>query len=549
MRKHPVLWACVVYLICCAVFFHPHLDSLTTALVGLAGDNMQDFWNTWYSQMMWDRDTRHFFTTHLLFYPEGTSLTYHSFAYSNLILIFLERKIFQIGTSQNTLVLLHNTATILSFYLGSIGVFLLVRRYTQSVVSALVGGFIFGFSPFHLAHLCQMHVVTIQYIPFFVWSFLNYVDTRRWRWGIAAVAFYVLSALSSWYYIVYVGYFILFYYLYHAIRQRSFLWRSLLLPSVGVILGAGALLSPLILSMMTQGGNNTGIYLGGHNDFVADLLGFFVFHPDHILGAYTNHFTAAMSGNITENTVYLGVVNILLIAWAMIWGRREDTMPTLRYCLWGMLVFALFACGSYLHVMGKETPIPLPTLVTTYIPFLKNIRTPSRAVVLVYLFLSIASAVSLGALIEKVRVKRLGAITLVVVLLIVVDFYPVHAEKTPIYAPPGYEVMEKDGDYGILDLPLGYEPSNYYMMFQTFHRRPIVGGVISRKLNSTLADDLETVDIEFQKDQLIQNGVKYVVIHRDLVGKRSKRVIDIEKYLSTYTEVFSDPITIFLKVY
>jgi hypothetical protein len=301
--------------------------------------------------------------------------------------------------------------------------------------------------------------------------------------------------------------------------------------------------------MMTQGSTSTGTYLGGHNDFVADLAGFFAFHPDHILGALTIPLTEIMSGNITENTVYLGVVNIFLIAWALVWGRQLRSTPDLRYCLWGIMVFALFACGSYLHIIGHDTSIPLPTLVTTQIPFLKNIRTPSRAVVLVYLFLSIATAISLEALIEKTRAKRWSAIIMLIPLLIVVDFFPTHPEITPIYVSAGYEVMEKNDDYGILDLPLGYEPSNYYMMFQTFHRRPIVGGVVSRKLDSTLADDLETVDIDFQKEQLIQNKVQYVVIHRDLVGKWSKRVIDLEKYLSTYKKVFSDPATIFLKVY
>ena len=57
----------------------PWLAHLPHALIGPPEDNMQDFWNTWYAGI--GADPANFFYTKLLRFPEGTPLTYHSFAY------------------------------------------------------------------------------------------------------------------------------------------------------------------------------------------------------------------------------------------------------------------------------------------------------------------------------------------------------------------------------------------------------------------------------------------------------------------------------------
>ena len=167
---------------------------------------MQDFWNTWYSQNMLETDPATFFSTHLLFFPDQTSLIYHSFSYPNLILIFILRKIFQLPPSHSVLTALHNGTLLLSFYMAALGDYLLIRKLTKDDLSALIGGFIFGFSPYHLAHaLHHMSVATIQFIPLFVLSFLNFIESRKGLPFVGTVVFYLLSALSCWYYLFFSG--------------------------------------------------------------------------------------------------------------------------------------------------------------------------------------------------------------------------------------------------------------------------------------------------------------------------------------------------------
>jgi len=206
---------------------------------------MQDFWNTWYSQISFESHPLGFFHTNLLFYPEGASLVYHSFAYVNLFLIFAIRKILFLPLTSATLVGMHNLMLLVSYYLSAIGGFYLAKHYTNDNLSSLLGGFIFGFSPFHFAHtLHHMNVATIQYIPFFVLCFFSLLETRNWKPFIGAVIFYWLSALSCWYYLFYIAYFLLFYYCFEAVQKRTFLTKRLLKPILAIFASVFLLLSP-----------------------------------------------------------------------------------------------------------------------------------------------------------------------------------------------------------------------------------------------------------------------------------------------------------------
>ena len=52
------------------------------------------------------------------------------------------------------------------------------------------------------------------------------------------------------------------------------------------------------------------------------------------------------------------------------------------------------------------------------------------------------------------------------------------------------------------------------MMYQACHLHPIVGGNVSRAVYQTLNDHLLWRDLDEQRRQLIENHVKYIVIHR-----------------------------------
>ena len=101
--------------------------------------------------------------------------------------------------------------------------------------------------------------------------------------------------------------------------------------------------------------------------------------------------------------------------------------------------------------------------------------------------------------------------------------------------------------FGILDLPGGWENNERYMMYQTFHGIPIVGGTIAYKIKDTLIDNLELKDLAAQKEQLIKNKVKYVILHKKLILPSDS--IDTAGYAAVYEPVYEDGKNTVLKVY
>jgi hypothetical protein len=546
-----ILISCV-YFACIVVFFYPYFNNFTSVLIGPPEDNMQDFWNTWYSQVAFDSNNVDLFRTNLLFYPEGVSLVYHSFAYPSLLLIYILRKMLFLPLTVSTLVGMHNLMLVVSYYLSAIGCFYLAKHYTRDNLSSLIGGFIFGFSPFHFAYtLHSMSVSTIQYIPFFVLCFIRFIEAGKWKAFTGTVIFYLLSALSCWYYLFYIAYFILFYYLFNAIQKRTFIIKELIKSILMIFVSVFLFLSPFIIPMVLEGMNNPKVYSWGHNIFVADLLAFVVFHPYHLFSNLTANINSHFTGNAWGKTVYLGVVNIGLMAWWLIKKQKDYPIQGLSYNLWGMIIFMLFSGGSYLHIAGLTAPLPLPTHFTQSMPFFQNIRTPSRAIIFSYLFLSVIVAMITSKYMSLISRRRGIIFFAMVAALVFIDFYPTGRDHTKVDCPKAYEIITNDTDsknFGILDLPGGHKEGNRYMMYQVAHGKPIVNASIARKLSLTFTDTVDMIHLKIQKKQLIDNSVKYIIIHDDLY-ETSVHSVSIDEYMAEYPVVYSDNNYIVMKVY
>jgi hypothetical protein len=290
---------------------------------------------------------------------------------------------------------------------------------------------------------------------------------------------------------------------------------------------------------------------GTSNLYVADVFGYGSFPPIHLLGSLTEAVNSRLTGYSWEATVYLGLTNLVILTWLCLFAKQKDS-GLLIYVLSGMVVFCVLASGDSLHILGKGT-IPMPDVLLSKIPFFRNVRTPSRAIVFVYLFLAIAMghAASLSWQHRHRSAVRWGSI--VVAALMVLDFYPFHVAITPVSCPPGLTLIRDDPErnFGILNLPGGYEEGNAYMLQQMCHGRPIVQGETSRNLVVTLRDHLEVENLEAQRRQLAAARVKYIVISPRTEWLFRWRKIDGQKadYFQTYPIVYSSSNLTILRVY
>jgi len=536
------------------IFFWQWLPHLNSALIGPPEDNMQDFWNAWYVAVA--RSPGHFFFTNLIRFPEGTALYYHSFAYPKVFAIALLAKI--VGSGTASLLSLHNLSLLISFPLAGTGAFYLVRYLTANTAGALLGGFLFAFNPSHVEHaMHHVSVASIEFIPFFVLAYLMTIEKKSLLFLLLTIVLYALNALSCWYYLFYVAYFIAFHTVYVAVRDRAIPRGWQLFPAVACLAGVVAALAPLLVPMVTAAVGSASVYKEGGDIYVADLLAYFAFPPFHLLAPLADGIYRRLGGNEWEATVYLGFINIAALAWLYCAARGNDAR-LLIYVLCGMAVFCILASGNSLHVLGHRT-IPMPDAALSELPFFRNVRTPSRAIVFVYLFLAVG--VGLAFALARRRWQRpmarcgMAAAATVIVL----DFFPAHGlAMTPVTCSSGLAVVRDDPEqgFGVLTLPSGRRAGhfwdNFHMMQQTCHSRPIAQGNTSRDVVVSLRDHLEIRDLKAQRLQLAASKVKYIVVYRDRTGLPFHwNAVDgpEEQYPSTYPVVYDGPDLMVLSVY
>jgi hypothetical protein len=80
-----------------------------------------------------------------------------------------------------------------------------------------------------------------------------------------------------------------------------------------------------------------------------------------------------------------------------------------------------------------------------------------------------------------------------------------------------------------------------------FHGLPIVQGVITRRVQRSLANRLELKDLSIQKKQLEENKVKYIVVHKRFITQDDP--VDIEDYERHYNAIYRDKDNIVFQVY
>jgi hypothetical protein len=120
----------------------------------------------------------------------------HTLAYSeNLIgsAIFAAPVLWTTGN----VVLAMNLVALLSAVLCGLGAYALARQVGVGAPGAIVSGLVFAFSPARFLRIDQLHLATIQWVPFGLASLHAYLDAGRPFDLRMAAAFFTLQALSS----------------------------------------------------------------------------------------------------------------------------------------------------------------------------------------------------------------------------------------------------------------------------------------------------------------------------------------------------------------
>jgi hypothetical protein len=551
----PHLLALALYSLITLYFLQPLIAKFFTD-VPFGGDSWIFYWDLWWvKKALTELGTNPFYTTYVN-YPGGASLNFHTLAFlDGVIAIPLQWLGMSLAGAYNSLVLF-------GYIFSAYGMFLLADYLVKNKWAAFVAGLIFGFSPFHFAHLDgQLNFVSIQWMPFYVLFMLkaasspNPLKTRQtWLNILIAAVFLALNALTEWTLAAFLGLLTVLYLLYRLWRERQE-WRAALrgpvLRLVMVLVVFGILTSPVLLPMLNEARSNKNIAYNPQETifYSADLLSFitpYELHP--VLGSFSETIAQKFSGNPAERTNYLGFVGLILAIVALVdwWLTRRkkakaatsDT-PLLSpagpgFWLVCAVFFALLALGPKLTIGGRDfftvfkLGVLLPYAVFYYLPFFSIMRTPTRFDLLVILALAILAAFGFKALagwVGRLAGKSgarwaLPGLSAVVSLLILFEFAPYVTTAYP-NVPPIYNPVRQDTNpnHAVLELPL--RPAAHFYIAQVAYSKPMIGGYLARQVDNPLIEQnpaLKTLALlqpatTGSADQLKEAGISYVFVN------------------------------------
>jgi hypothetical protein len=180
-----VFFAALTGLLAAPLSLHPAERALP-----LSADTRLFLWTLSWDVHALASDPLHLFDANI-FFPERRTLAYSEHLLGSALL----GAPFLAATGNPVLAL--NVALLLSCVLSGAGSYWLARRLGIGPAGALLAGVVFAFAPPRFTRLAQLHLATVQWIPFSLAALHAYAETRARRYLLLATALFTLQALTS----------------------------------------------------------------------------------------------------------------------------------------------------------------------------------------------------------------------------------------------------------------------------------------------------------------------------------------------------------------
>jgi len=186
----PLLRTALLYTALTVVFAYPLSVHPATAVLSDSPDTNFEMWALAWDAHAFVHQPLSLFDANI-YYPERRTLAYSENFIGSAIVAA------PIIWSTGNLVLALNAVSLLSCVLCAVGAYVLAKRVGIGEAGALIAGLVFGFSPPRFLRLDQLHLTTIQWVPFALAFLHAYLDRRRPRDLRLFLAFFTLQAITS----------------------------------------------------------------------------------------------------------------------------------------------------------------------------------------------------------------------------------------------------------------------------------------------------------------------------------------------------------------
>jgi hypothetical protein len=478
-------------------------------------------WNDWWFRQALSTG-ENLFHTPMLFHPQGLSLATHSNSplFSAVSALWFPL-VGRVGS--------FNFSILTTLVLGAWGAYLLVYDLTEHSFAAFAAGLVYAFAPYHVSQaLAHPNLASVQWIPFTALFLRRTLREARLRDALASGLFFALTVWSGLHLGLlaglWAGVFVAWMVAVEGQARSRATWIALGAAALVALLLSAPALVPTFRAWRSGSIGET-VLLNEIEEGQTDVLSYILpprYHPvfgDRILSVYNQL-------DYGKNFYWMAYMGFVPLALAILAVRKQ--WRAARFWSITGLLWILLALGAFLRVGGEVySSIRLPyALFGQRFPF-NTLRSSDRFNILVPLSLAALVGIALRHLRRRwVAALFAGAVALEYL------FVPVPMQAPPQLSPFIQKMAQDPGEYAILDLPMGRGASKLWMYLQTIHEQPLVEGMAARtppraydfieetpllqtfRHGGTVAPDVAAAGL----DRLSQNGVRYVLIHRDLAS-------------------------------
>jgi hypothetical protein len=424
-------------------------------------------------------------------------------------------------------VVAYNVMLLLSFALTGYATFLWMKTLTHNNAVALAVGVASAFLPYRIAHLSgHLPQMATQWIPLTFYAVERYASTKRLRAALGIGTAFALTALSSWYSLVFIVLALPVYMLLRLphlrrwIQARRF-WRDMALAAT---LAAVAILPFAIPHLNAQRRRDMHRDIREIMSLSISPVVFFTLSQRHpVWGEHAaQRIPMVKEQNIQEGVVMPGMllsalglagvvfsrrrrmvralvglvivgmvcavgpvlvdpsgapVRVPLSPQAMNWLQRNGGFEVARYWLGAELAGQMQAEGYAV--------IPLPYMALYRLPVISSIRAVGRFAVLMNLGICGLAALALDAFARRrglsqshaVHRARLSVVALAVGVLTVFEFWQLPYETTLLRPRPVDQWLSTQPRGTVVELPPGQSERRLHIFQRIIHQQPVVLGL------------------------------------------------------------------------
>ena len=442
-----------------------------------------------------------------IFYPEHRTLAYSE----NL----LGAAIFAapiIWITDNP-VLAMNIVALLSCVLCGLGAYVLAQRLGLGTGAAIVCGVIFAFSPARFFRLSQIHLTTVQWIPFALASLHAYFNGGEKRQLWLAAAFVGLQVTTSGHGAVFVA----------IACGGLLLWQPVLRgPSALKTIVREAVIPGTVLAIVSILTFAPYIFVQREMGLKRSLVNWapspesFLASPTHLHAWVLSHVAPDVIAK-ASGFLFPGYLPLALTAaafWPTFFNRR---LPVPR----GVKIFYLaFTAACVLLAAGP--PIGLWPLVY-WLPGFNFIRAPARFAIPAVLGIAVLAAVGFTYLTAQLTRRSRAAATIACSVLLLVEFaaVPIRNEPFELLLPPADRWLnDQRKPIVVAEVPVypRERSHSHFMLHSMAHWQKTVHGYSGMRppLHEKLYAEMRAFPEDASIMRLMELGVTHLVVHGEL---------------------------------